>query len=137
MTVRHRPPMTSTASSTGQLYRLGTHHYVRTCAMVGGPAELMTMTGTPPTLYEWAGRGDAFERLTDAFYARVLKDDLLAPLFTRMPPEHAHHVALWLAEVFGGPDTYTREHGGYPHMLAKHLGMAITEPQRRRWVTLI
>jgi hemoglobin len=30
----------------------------------------------------------SFERLNDAFYARVLKDDLLAPLFTRMPPEH-------------------------------------------------
>jgi hemoglobin len=54
-----------------------------------------------------------------------------------MDPEHARHVAVWLAEVFGGPARYTESHGGYPHMVAKHIGMAITEPQRRRWVNLI
>jgi hemoglobin len=54
-----------------------------------------------------------------------------------MDPEHAQHVAVWLAEVFGGPARYTESHGGYPHMVAKHIGMAITEPQRRRWVDLI
>ncbi len=94
------------------------------------------MTDTP-TLYEWAGGSDAFVRLTEAFYARVLADDLLAPLFARMDREHARHVATWLAEVFGGPADYTGGHGGYPHMVAKHIGMAITEPQRRRWVDLI
>jgi hemoglobin len=95
------------------------------------------MTGKTPTLFEWAGGAEAFVRLTDAFYARVMKDDLLAPLFVRMLPEHARAVAIWLAEVFGGPATYSQEHGGYPHMVAKHIGMAITEPQRRRWVNLI
>jgi hemoglobin len=90
-----------------------------------------------PTLYEWAGGAEAFARLTDAFYRRVLVDDLLAPLFERMDAEHAQHVAVWLGEVFGGPADYTTGHGGYPHMVAKHLGMAITEPQRRRWVNLI
>jgi hemoglobin len=76
-------------------------------------------------------------RLCAAFYRRVLADDLLGPLFARMHPAHAEHVATWLAEVFGGPDRYTTEHGGYPYMLSKHLGMAITEPQRRRWVNLM
>ncbi|MBM2614595.1 group II truncated hemoglobin [Actinoplanes sp. LDG1-06] len=95
------------------------------------------MTDTTPTLHEWAGGDAAFERLTDAFYTRVVRDDLLAPLFAPMSPEHARHVAVWLAEVFGGPATYTAAHGGYPRMLAHHLNMAITEPQRRRWVNLI
>jgi hemoglobin len=94
------------------------------------------MTETP-TLYEWAGGSDAFVRLTEAFYARVTKDDLLAPLFERMDADHARYVAVWLAEVFGGPPAYTDEHGGYGHMVGKHIGMAITEPQRRRWVNLI
>ncbi|GAA2473684.1 group II truncated hemoglobin [Winogradskya humida] len=93
--------------------------------------------GDTPTLWEWAGGTAAFERLTEAFYARVVEDDLLGPLFARMDPEHARYVAIWFAEVFGGPTTYTDEHGGYPHMVAKHIGMAITEPQRRRWVNLI
>jgi hemoglobin len=90
-----------------------------------------------PTLYEWAGGAEAFERLTAAFYQRVLKDDLLEPVFRGMDPEHPQHVAAWLAEVFGGPPRYTDELGGYPHMLGKHRGLAITEPQRRRWVNLI
>ena len=91
----------------------------------------------PPTLYEWAGGTEAFERLTHAFYDRVLRDDLLEPVFRGMDPDHPSHVATWLAEVFGGPSLYTDEHGGYPHMLAKHRGLALTEGQRRRWVNLI
>ncbi|MGX6602584.1 group II truncated hemoglobin [Micromonosporaceae bacterium Da 78-11] len=90
-----------------------------------------------PTLFEWAGGTDAFVRLTDAFYGRATKDDLLAPMFARMHPEHARHVAVWLAEVFGGPAQYTDRHGGYPYMVGKHVGLAITEPQRRRWVNLM
>lgn len=90
-----------------------------------------------PTLYEWAGGTDAFIKLCDAFYRRVLADDLLAPLFANMDSEHARYVAIWLAEVFGGPATYTQEHGGYANMVSRHIGKAITEPQRRRWVNLI
>jgi hemoglobin len=90
-----------------------------------------------PTVYEWAGGEEAFERLTEAFYQRVREDDLVGPLFAGMPADHPHKVALWLGEVFGGPRTYTEEHGGYPHMVSKHLGLAISEAQRARWVLLI
>ena len=92
---------------------------------------------TPPTLYEWAGGMEAFERLTAAFYTRVREDELLAPLFANMPDDHPHNVATWLAEVFGGPPAYTEEHGGYAHMLSKHIGLAIREEQRARWAQLI
>ena len=90
-----------------------------------------------PTLYDWAGGTEAFERLTEAFYEKVLRDELLEPLFRNMEPEHPKRVAAWIAEVFGGPPRYTEERGGYPHMLRKHRGLAITEEQRRRWVNLI
>ena len=90
-----------------------------------------------PTLYEWAGGMEALDRLTEAFYARVREDELLEPLFAAMPAEHPHHVAVWLAEVFGGPAAYTAEHGGYRHMLGKHLGLEIGEEQRARWAQLI
>jgi hemoglobin len=94
------------------------------------------MTETP-TLYEWAGGTEAFVRLTETFYAKVAKDDLLGPMFAGMDPDHPRHVAVWLAEVFGGPAAYTDHHGGYPHMVGMHIGKGITEPQRRRWVNLI
>ncbi|WP_251094680.1 antibiotic biosynthesis monooxygenase [Streptomyces sp. Caat 7-52] len=90
-----------------------------------------------PTLYDWAGGAEAFSRLTSVFYDKVLKDDLLAPLFAGLPPEHAEHVALWLGEVFGGPARYSATQGGHGHMVAKHMGRNIGEAQRRRWVDLI
>ena len=95
------------------------------------------MQGSTPTVYEWAGGHAAFDRLTDVFYRRVRDDEILGPVFAGMDEHHPQHVATWLAEVFGGPPRYTEEHGGYPHMLHKHLGLAITETQRRRWVTMI
>jgi hemoglobin len=90
-----------------------------------------------PTLYEWAGGAEAFQRLTDVFYRRVHTDPILAPVFAHVGDQHAHHVAVWLAEVFGGPADYTAYHGGYPAMLGHHVGLSITPAQRTRWVQLI
>jgi hemoglobin len=90
-----------------------------------------------PTLYEWAGGRAALERLTERFYELVAADDLLEPVFRGMDAEHPRHVAAWLGEVFGGPATYSDELGGYRHMLDKHRGLGLTEPMRRRWVSLL
>jgi hemoglobin len=90
-----------------------------------------------PTLYEWAGGAPAIERLTEVFYRYVHQDPILAPVFAHVGEDHAHHVAIWLGEVFGGPATYTAEHGGYPAMLGHHLGLSITGEQRARWAALI
>src|SRR2546423_305868 len=91
----------------------------------------------PPTLYEWAGGAEAFERLTTAFYRRVHEDPLIGPLFAHLDPDHPRWVATWLGEVFGGPPRYTDEPGGYPYILRKHPGPAIEEAQRRRWMELL
>jgi len=90
-----------------------------------------------PTLYDWAGGGPALERLTQTFYARVKQDHLLAPVFAHMDDRHPHYVALFLAEVLGGPSSYSRERGGHAHMLSRHLNRNLTETQRRRWVDLL
>ena len=90
-----------------------------------------------PTLYEWAGGAAAFERLTERFYDKVVSDDLIGPMFAHMDRGHPRYVAMWLAEVFGGPARYTDERGGYAAHAGQHLGKAITEPQRRRWVNLL
>jgi truncated hemoglobin YjbI len=59
---------------------------------------------------------------------------VLEPLFRGMDPNHPKYVAAWLAETFGGPQTYTEKRGGYEHMLAKHRNRGITEEQRQRWI---
>ena len=90
-----------------------------------------------PTLYEWAGGAQALERLTARFYEKVLADPLLEPLFAAMPPDHPHHVAMWLGEVFRGPEAYSQEFGGYSRMLRHHLDRHIRPDQRTRWVALL
>ena len=73
-----------------------------------------------------------FDRLTEAFYRRhVQRDEILGPVFANMPADHPHHVALWLSEVFGGPTEYSEHHGGYAHMVAKHIGLTLTETAAR------
>jgi hemoglobin len=91
-----------------------------------------------PTLYEWAGGGEAIARLIDAFYDRVEKDELLSPFFPGgVGAEHREHVVAWWSEVLGGPDRYTRELGGYGRMLTKHRGLGIRSEQRLRFGTLM
>lgn len=91
-----------------------------------------------PTLYEWAGGHEAFERLIDAFYDRVERDELLSPLFPGgVGEEHRRNVVAWWSEVFGGPARYSDELGGYERMLGKHRGLAITPEQRFRFASLM
>lgn len=92
----------------------------------------------PPTLFEWAGGAEAFDRLINAFYDRVEGDEVLAPLFGgKVTEEHRNHVVAWWSEVFGGPTRYTDELGGYEQMVAKHRGLAITPEQRFRFASLM
>jgi hemoglobin len=87
-----------------------------------------------PTLYEWAGGGAAVERLIEAFYDRVERDDLLTGFFPGgVSAAHRRHVTAWWSEVLGGPTTYTDELGGYPRMLAHHRRLAISPEQRHRF----
>lgn len=95
------------------------------------------MQNTPPSLYEWAGGMPVFERLTDHFYAKVLLDPLLEPVFRHMSPEHQLHVAHFIAEVFGGPKQYSAEGGHHFGMVQRHLGRHLTEQHRQRWVNLL
>jgi hemoglobin len=97
-----------------------------------------TAEGRTPSIYEWAGGQAAFSRWFDVFYDLVERDGLLGPVFgNRVTKEHRAGVTAWWAEVMGGPDAYTQEHGGYEHMVAKHRGLEVTQAQRLRFVTLL
>jgi hemoglobin len=87
-----------------------------------------------PNLYEWAGGMIPLRRMIDCFYDRVEADDILAGFFPgAVSVRHRAHVAAWWAEVLGGPETYTEQHGGYEAMLRHHLRLAITPAQRHRF----
>lgn len=91
-----------------------------------------------PTIFEWAGGLPALTRMTRLFYEKhVPQDPLLAPLFATMSADHPERVAKWLGEVFGGPQCYSGEYGGYTRMISQHVGKGLTEEWRSRWVTLL
>jgi hemoglobin len=96
---------------------------------------MTTPTNTRKSLYEHAGGEPALHRLEQTFYASVLVDPLLQPLFGDGRPEHVEHLTMFTAESFGGPDRFTRELG-FGHLINVHRGLRITEAQRRRFVEL-
>jgi hemoglobin len=89
-----------------------------------------------PTLFEHAGGLERLHRLDAIFYASVLKDPLLQPLFEAGQPQHVDHLTAFTAESFGGPDRFTKELGGMDHLTAVHRHLHITEAQRQRFVEL-
>jgi hemoglobin len=90
-----------------------------------------------PDLARWAGGLPAFERLTDIFYRKVVLHPLLAPRFASMPRDHARHVAAFVHEVFSGAPSYSSAGGSHKHMIARHVGRQLSEPERRAWVDLL
>jgi hemoglobin len=86
-------------------------------------------------MYEFAGGEEGLHRLEEHFYAMVLADDLLQPLFGAGQPEHVDHLTAFTAESFGGPDRFSRELG-FAHLIEVHRGLHITEAQRQRFVDL-
>ena len=88
-------------------------------------------------LFTGAGGLDGLRALSTAFYRRVLEDELLAPVFEHFTAHHTEYVAVWLAEVFGGPADYTARLGGHHSLLQAHLGLRIRDEHRARWLELM
>src|SRR3954452_6943227 len=93
------------------------------------------MDAGKPTLYDLAGGWEGLHRLEDTFYASVLRDPFVQPLFGAGQPEHVEHLTAFTAESFGGPDRFSRELG-FRHLIDVHRGLRITEEQRQRFVQL-
>jgi hemoglobin len=98
----------------------------------------MAENSAVPSLYEWAGGTVAIAGLIEAFYDRVEADELLTPFFPGgVSREHRDHVTAWWCEVFGGPSSYTEQHGGYHAMLEHHRDLGISAEQRFRFASLM
>lgn len=87
------------------------------------------------SLYEHAGGDEALHRLEELFYAKVLADPVLRPLFPARNDHHVDHLTWFTAESFGGPDRFTRRLG-FEHIIQVHRHLRITDEQRKRFETL-
>jgi hemoglobin len=91
-----------------------------------------------PTLYEWVGGNEVLEKLTRLFYQKVMKDELLFPVFKNMSADHSEHVAHFIGEVFNGPELYSgRDAGTHYKMIQHHVGKMLDEEKRKRWIDLL
>lgn len=88
-----------------------------------------------PSLYEHAGGDAALHELEEIFYAKVLADPVLQPLFGAGQPQHVEHLSWFTAESFGGPARFTEELG-FPHLVEVHRGLEISDEQRERFEAL-
>jgi hemoglobin len=85
------------------------------------------------TVYDALGGLSFFEELVDRFYRRVATDLLLRPLYPDDLTASKRHLALFLAQYWGGPTTYSEERG-HPRLRMRHAPFMIGEPERDAWL---
>ena len=84
-------------------------------------------------LWERVDGEEFFTRLVDRFYAGVVDDPVLAPLY---PPDDIEgakeRLRLFLVQFWGGPQTYS-EQRGHPRLRMRHAPFVIGEAEREAW----
>lgn len=90
------------------------------------------MSDDRQTTFERAGGEEAFRRIVDAFYDRVETDEILRPEYPDDLGPGKRHLALFLAQYFGGGPIYSTERG-HPRLRLRHAGFAITPEAAARW----
>lgn len=86
----------------------------------------------PHEVYSLVGGLPAFERLVEAFYSRVECDDVLRPIYPDDLEPGKQHLALFLAQYWGGGDVYSRDRG-HPRLRMRHAPFRITPDVAARW----
>lgn len=84
-------------------------------------------------LYERVGGQPWFDALVERFYVGVESNPVLRPLYPDDLGPGKRHLALFLAQYWGGPGTYS-ELRGHPRLRARHLPFAIGDAERDAWV---
>jgi hemoglobin len=76
------------------------------------------------TLFEFAGGEPAFLALATAHHRRCLEDPELNHPFSHddLNPQHVERLAVYWAEVMGGPPAYSRSCGDQSGLLHMHSG---------------
>lgn len=87
----------------------------------------------PENVYELVGGQSFFDRLVDAFYAVVATDALLRPMYPEDLTDSKRHLALFLAQYWGGPPIYMAERG-HPRLRMRHVPFPITADAHDAWL---
>jgi len=74
-----------------------------------------------------------FVALVDAFYEGVAADAVLRPMYPDDLTESRRHLALFLAQYWGGPQTYSEERG-HPRLRLRHMPFRVGVAERDHWL---
>ena len=86
-----------------------------------------------PTVYEAAGGADGLLRLSHAWHARVMADEIVSHAFSHgFHPEHSERLAAYWAQALGGPTTYSDRYGDESSVVRLHSGNGPHEEMDRR-----
>jgi hemoglobin len=86
------------------------------------------------SLYERVGGEPFFVGLVDRFYAGVESDPLLRPLYPEDLGPPRRHLALFLAQYWGGPKTYNDQRG-HPRLRMRHVPFQMGLAERAAWLS--
>jgi hemoglobin len=84
-------------------------------------------------VYAELGGQPFFDALAARFYERVAADPVLRPLYPEDLGPGERHLALFLAQYWGGPGTYAQQRG-HPRLRMRHAPFAIGPAERDAWV---
>ena len=85
------------------------------------------------SLYERVGGDAFFQSLVNDFYARVATDPILRPLYPDDLEPSERHLAMFLAQYWGGPRSYDSERG-HPRLRMRHAPFTIGRAERDAWM---
>ena len=98
------------------------------------------MTATPVTsgpqtpLFERVGGMDFFTKLVEDFYDQVEETPVLRAMYPEELAEAKAHLALFLAQYFGGPADYQAVRG-HPRLRMRHSPYIIDVAARDAWLS--
>jgi hemoglobin len=85
--------------------------------------------------YELFGGEVFFADLVSQFYARVVTNEILRPMYPESDMAGAaHRLQIFLAQYWGGPTTYQEERG-HPRLRMRHAGFKIGPAAKDAWLT--
>jgi hemoglobin len=90
-------------------------------------------SGLVESFFDRVGGQPFFDALVDRFYAGVETDPVLRPLYPADLTDPKSHLALFLAQYWGGPPTYS-EQRGHPRLRLRHAPFVIGLPERDAWM---